>query len=186
MRLVCQPTRQQYEKIAEQGRPALKALTRKFALSIRGGNDQQVNPQAVIGEALAGPVREVLSPEQAARYRKELDERAAARKRTVLANLVAKVDRDLVLSAEQRDKLGKVLERHWKDGWDHLQMLFYAGQYYPPMPEQEITPILTEAQKTVWNGISKGNIRFGFNIGIMNGLEIQDEIWDDEPRDKGR
>ena len=37
------------------------------------------------------------------------------------------------------------------------------------------------AQKTVWRGIAKGNINFGFNLGFAQGVEIEDEVWDDDP-----
>ena len=55
-----------------------------------------------MAEALAKSVRAHLSPDQAARYQKEIDERAAAHKQAVVLNLVVMVDRALVLTSEQR------------------------------------------------------------------------------------
>lgn len=181
MRLVAQPTKQQYEKISADGEPVLKATIKKFAVHMRGGPGEQSDPRTPIADALAKSVQAALSPEQAARYQKELDQRAAARKRVVLLNLVAKVDKVLVLSIEQRDKLGKILDNKWTDSWDQTQMLMYVGQHFPPMPDTEILPILTESQKVVWRGIPKGNIRFGFNLGFVQGIEIEEEVWDDDP-----
>src|SRR5262245_50457026 len=36
MRIVCQPTRQQYEKIAAEGEAGLKEATKKYAVNMRG------------------------------------------------------------------------------------------------------------------------------------------------------
>jgi len=56
-----------------------------------------------------------------------------------------------------------------------------GGQYFPAMPDAKIEPILTEKQRTVWKGVNKNNIRFGINFGFARGVEIEDEVWDDEP-----
>src|SRR5207245_1580194 len=106
-----------------------------------------------IADAVAKLVRTTLSPEQAARYQEELGKRPAARKRAAVLNLVVHVDKVLVLTPEQRDKLGKILEKKWHDSWNSTQMLMYGDRFFPPMPDAEILPILTDAQKTVWRGI---------------------------------
>jgi hypothetical protein len=179
LRLVCQPTKPQYEKIAADTEPALKAATRDFALKMRQGRAiESFDPRTLLTDALAQAVRTTLSPEQAARYQEELDQRAAARKRFVLRNLVAKVDKVLLLTAEQRDKLGALLEDNWKESWNQPQMLMH-GHYFPPMPDVEMRLLLTEAQRNVWAGVQK-NVRFGFDLGIVQGIEIEDEVWDDD------
>ena len=49
MRTVCQPTKQQYEKIAADGEPALKATMAKFAKTWRRpGTDEQSDPRTPI------------------------------------------------------------------------------------------------------------------------------------------
>jgi hypothetical protein len=190
MRFVCQPTKQQYEKIAAEGETALKATVKKFAVNWRDLQQgrpsafEQSDPRAAIADALAKLVRATLSPEQAARYQKELDLRAEARKRVVLLNLVAKVDKVLVLTTEQRDKLREILEDNWKDSWNQTQMLMYGGQHFPSMPDLEIRLILTATQKNVWSDIPKGDIRFGFHLGFVQGIEIEEEVWDDEQPQK--
>src|SRR5438132_848754 len=108
MRLVSQPTKQQYEKISADGETALKATIRNFALQMNGlrqpraSAGEQSDPRPLIADALAKSARTILSREQAARYQKELHQRTAARKRVVVLNLVAKFDKVLVLTAEQR------------------------------------------------------------------------------------
>ena len=56
-------------------------------------------------------------------------------------------------------------------------MLMYGDDYFPTMPN--INSILTEAQKTVWGGIQKGTIGFGFNLGIDMSVDFDEESWDD-------
>jgi hypothetical protein len=188
MRVVCQPTKEQYDKIAADGEAALKATIKKFAGNMRGGivgiAANESDPREPIVEGLAKSVRATLAPEQAARYQKELDQRASARKRVILLNLVAKVDKVLVLTTEQRDKLVKILENKWPESWNQtqmLQVLTWGGSehFAQKMPDGEILPILTENQKTVWRGIPKEDVRFGFDIGFLQGIEIGDEVWDE-------
>jgi hypothetical protein len=179
MRLVCQPTKQQYEKISGEGEAALKATIRTFAFNVRKPAEPS-DPRTPIAEALVQSVRTTLSPEQAARYQRELDQRAAARKRAALLSLVAKVDKVLILTAEQRVKLSEILENNWNDAWNQTQLLMVGYQYFPAMPDSKIFPILRDIQEDVWRGIPKGNVRFGFNLGNVQGIEIEDEVWDDD------
>jgi hypothetical protein len=186
MRSVCQPTKQQFEKIAADGEPALKATIRKFAQETRNGSfNNQSDPRTPIADALVKVVRTNLSPEQAARYQKELDERIAARKRAAALNLVAQLDKALVLTPEQRAKLSKVLESKWNASWNDLQILMYGRQFFPRMPESEILPILTEAQTTVWRRMPKQSISFGGFNGLVQVIQLEEEVWDDvQPQKK--
>jgi hypothetical protein len=147
----------------------------------RGRFNRSLDPRIPIAEAVAKSVAKIVPAEQAARYQKEVDERDRSRKQTVVLNLVAKMDRILVLTVEQREKLTKILEKNWKGSWE-LQTLVYGGQYFPQMPDAEITPLLTESQKTVWRGVQKG-INFGFQAGMLPGLELGEEVWDNGPGD---
>jgi hypothetical protein len=185
MRIVCRPTKKQFEKIASDGDSALKATIKKFAKNMnRPIDNQQSNPRRMIANSLAELVRSTLSPEQAARYEKELDERALAQKRVWALTLVRMVDKILVLTANQRDKLTKILEKNWKDSWNQSQILMYGENYFPAMPDAEILPILTDNQKTVWRGVPKGTINFWFNAGMLT-IDIEDEVWDeDRPKEK--
>ena len=75
MRLVCQPTKEQYERIATDGNTALKALTKKLAASMRHGFVNESNdPRVPITEAISKSARTTLTPAQVARYQKELDQ----------------------------------------------------------------------------------------------------------------
>ncbi len=182
MRLVCQPTRPQFEKIAADTQVALTEAKKKLAASMRNGfvNDSG-DPRAMVAGAIEASVRAHLSSEQADRYHKELVARAAARKRTALLSLVAAVDKLLVLTPEQRGRLEEVLKNNWNESWNHTQLLFNLGHFFPQMPEDKILPLLTEAQKTVWRGIPNRGVRFGFDLGFAGGFAIDDEVWDEDP-----
>jgi hypothetical protein len=184
MRLVTGPTRQQYEKIAADSEPATKEALQKLVGAMVGRAADQSDPRTLIADAIAKSVRETLSPEQAARYQKELDLRAAAHKRLVVMNLVAMTDRVLVLRPDQREQLEKILADNWNESWNQTQMLTYGGQYFPQMPDAKINPILSDAQRAVWRAIPKANIRFGVNFGFVQGGQIEDEVWDDDPPKK--
>jgi hypothetical protein len=184
MRLVTEPTRQQYEKIAADSEPAVKDALKALVEGLQSGQGVQSDPRVPIAEAIAKAAQSTLSPEQATRYQKEIDLRIAARKRLVVLNLVSMIDRVLVLRPDQREKIGEILTGNWNEAWNQTQMLMYGGQYFPPMPDAKIDPILSDAQRTVWRGISKGNIRFGVNFGFMQGMAIEDEEWADNPPKK--
>jgi hypothetical protein len=181
MRLVCQPTRRQYDKIAADGEPALKATMSKFAATFhRPVADEQPDPRMLVAEALVKLAQTNLSPEQAARYRTELDQRTAAQKRIAVLSLVCKMDKLLILTPEQRRALGEVLQNNWNEAWNQPQWLTIGGQYFPSMPDDKILPVLTETQKNVWRDTPKGNIRFGFQLGMLPVMEMEEEVWDDD------
>ena len=62
-------------------------------------------------------------------------------------------------------KIGEVLAANWDNSWNQTQIFMYGGQYMPAMPDAKIVPLLSEPQRAVWRGISKGNVQFGINWG---------------------
>jgi hypothetical protein len=181
MRLTCQPSKQQFERIAADGEPALHAAIKEYVQRMTGrviGPRSQSDPRKPIVDALLKSVRAVLSPEQAARYQKELELRAAARKRMALRNLVAKLDKVLLLTPQQREQLSKILESHWTDSFNDVRMFQYGQLYFPKMPEQDIVPILTSDQKEVWNVLHKRVVNFGFYMSSPS-VDVGDEVWNE-------
>src|SRR5205807_2646200 len=141
----------QYDKIAADGDKALQETTKKcfgYWRGMRGGPavaEENPDPRTPVSEAIAKSAQANLPADQAARYRKELDVRAAARKRSTALGLVACVDKVLVLTKEQRDQVLEVLENNWNKAWDNPMWLMYGGQYFPQMPDAKILPLLTES-----------------------------------------
>jgi hypothetical protein len=142
------------------------------------------DPRKLITEGLSKSIKATLSAEQAARYQEELDKRIENRKQVALTNLVAKLDQDLVLTADQRGKLFQSLSKSWKDSWGQsLEMLFYGEHYFPSLPDNDVIPILNATQKEVWSGIPKqNNVFWGWNgMAFVQGAVMDDETWADEP-----
>jgi hypothetical protein len=185
VRMVCEPTKQQFEKIAADGEPALQTTIRRIAATWRRpvANDQS-DLRTLILEALAKSARSILSPAQSTRYQKEVDNRWAARKQMMVLNLVSDLDSILLLSADQRVRLGEILQNNWDDSWNKDRWLNRGSRFFPPMPDEKILPLLTETQKQVWRSLSKGNFRVGFNPGLLPGFELEEEVWNDKPVQK--
>ena len=68
-----------------------------------------LDPRRQIREGLAAAVKSQLSAELAARLQDEVAKRDASRKQLAVRNLVARLDHELVLSPDQRDKLAESL-----------------------------------------------------------------------------
>jgi hypothetical protein len=124
---------------------------------IRPGQEPQwPDPRKIISDELLKSVKTSLSPDQAKRYEAELEKRSAARKRAALLNLVAKLDKDLVLSADQRGKLSEALTANWKDEWgQQIEVFMYGDTYMPVLPDAQVLSVLTDKQKQIWKAIPK-------------------------------
>lgn len=191
LRVVCKLTKPQYQKAAADGEPALKATKQKFLGYWRDqqqgkwdrSDSSQADPRETLSAELVKALQKTLTPEQAAVYKKERDLRTAAQRRAVVRTLIVMMDRRLVLSTEQRDKIHEVLDKNWNDSW-YTFVVRFGGNYFPTMPDAKILPILNDDQKNIWNGIQKPNIRYGFyGLGIGNVGEFE-ETWDDDVPDK--
>ena len=187
MRLVTEPTRQEYEKIADLCDAGVKDAIRSLLVAQYTGNvGAWSDVRAPIAAVVARSVHATLSAEQAAKYDKELEQRTAARKKAVVENLVAMVDKAVVLNAEQRVKIGEVLANNWTESWNQNQLLVMLGRYFPTLPDAKLMPILTDAQRDIWRTIPKTNARWGFDLSNMPVVPIADEVWDGEPPPKKR
>ncbi len=192
VRIVCQPNKEQFQKLSIAGEAAMQGAVKEFVdvqkrimRGIRAGEQPGYpDPRKLITEGLSKSIKATLSAEQAARYQEELDKRTANRKQVALTNLVAKLDQDLVLTADQRGKLFEKLSASWKDAWGQsLEMLFYGEHYFPSLPDNDVVPILNATQKEVWNGTPKhNNVHWGWNgLAFVQGAVMEDETWTDEP-----
>jgi hypothetical protein len=188
IRTVCRPTKEQHQRIAATGDQAVKDTVKAFAEvqkkmmrgMVAGQQSTYPDPRKLIGDALAKSVKTTLSADQAARYQDELDKRAANRKRVALVNLVARLDHDLVLTAEQRDKLATALAGEWNDSWGQLELFQYGDHFHPNIPDNLVLPVLTETQKGVWRGANRNNgVFWGWaGLGFMQGVQFED-TWEE-------
>ncbi len=183
IRLVCQPSRQDFQKLSDDAKVAKQKAIRKLALSqqrggIVGQPPQARDPRHLIATQLAKVVRAHLSTEQAARYEAELQRREEALRQVAVLNIVAKLDKRLRLTADQRTDLQQVLADNWHDSWGQTQLMMYENGYFPHLPVNKILPVLNETQQKAWHGVYKaGNVFFGVNFGMVQGIEIEEEQW---------
>lgn len=183
IRKVCQPSDEQYQTIKAAGDQTLKTVVRRCAedqLRMQRGNAKEsgTDPRQEIAVELSKRVEEVLSVEQLRRYQRELEQRAAARKHAAMLALVAHLDKELVLSGEQRTRLKKSLEAKWNDAWSYsLEAMMYGAQYMPLVPDDVMTPVLNDKQQEIWRQTPKHrNMIWGFaGLGFVQPVDIEDE-----------
>lgn len=187
VRTICQPTAEQDKVIRVAGEVSLKQAVKTFAETqkklqqggFRAGQQPQFpDPRTLIAEGLTKSVEATLPADKAQKYRVELEKRAAARKRVGLLNLVARLDKDLVLTADQRQKLTAALSAHWQDAWvQQLELYLYGEQFFPILPDNQVEPILNDKQKQVWRAIPKNqNAIWGWaGMGFIQAVDIDVE-----------
>ncbi len=136
---------------------ALPQVVRRFALiqTWTGARDRRTDhlmaPRRLVGAAVARAVSQELHADQAAKYQREVARRGEYRKSVSIKAIVAAIDRRLVLSTEQRDRLALTLAQNWLDVWDKVipNSINGAGQL-PGIPDQHLVPLLTPAQVKAW------------------------------------
>jgi hypothetical protein len=183
----CNSTSEQKRQLKISSEVILTQTVVKFAelqkKMNQGGFDWNAphpDPRRHIQEAFAKDAKKYLTPEQVAIYEGEMIKRLENRKRASVLNVVARLDEELVLTAEQRTKLAAELTEKWKAAESQqLEIFLYGNNYFPNIPEQFITSSLTDKQKEVWRGIPKsGNIFFG--IGHIGNVVINGDLWNDD------
>jgi hypothetical protein len=192
MRTVCEPTKEQRLPIVRRSGGFLKETAKALAASQinpQPGGRSSPNYRSVLVEHLASAAKEHLTAEQYQKYRKELDARTADEKQAAIMNLVARLDQNLSLSGEQREKIGAALGEKWDESWSQNLEMFMrlADQYVPSIPDDRIVPFLDPTQRQLWSGLQKiGSINFGFSFAL-NGVPGNDDgplddDWPDEPK----
>ena len=160
VRAVCRPTPEQRQKLARAGELALRDAAAKYVDMMRRpmtpAQRADLDPRKQIREGLARAVKSILSAELSARLKEEAARREASRKQLAVRNLVARLDHDLVLSPDQRDKVAESLSSHYDDSWGQsLEMFMYDYQYLPPIADQHVAPFLNDTQQKVWRSTQK-------------------------------
>jgi hypothetical protein len=146
-----------------------------------GPQPQAPDPREGIQKGVGKIVETELSKEQIAAYFAECKQRTEFEKRVSVDNLVTKIDKELILSPEQREKITKSLNEHWDDKWARqVEMFMHGMDMWPNVPDQWIRPHLTATQQVAWGRIAKhhGNVFFG-------GMGVNGQVIDDIDLDEG-
>jgi len=144
----------------------------------------------LLADALDVVMKKDLTPQQWSKYRDERDKRDAYRKECTLRFLIGAVDRELFLSPEQRTRLQESLSSNWDTGWQlYVDYLLYGNQFFPMSIDNLLNPILSDAQKTVWQNVQKVDRFFGFG-GVWGGFgndsdELEEELGEERKKQPG-
>jgi hypothetical protein len=133
----------------------------------RGGVQHTTGPRESIQAAVVKLVKAELPDEQAAVYEEECRKRAEFQQKVAVENLIARIDAQLKLSPQQREKLAGSLTKHWDNSWaPQIEWFVHGMDAWPNVPDQWIRPYLTAAQQLAWGRLNKaaGHAFFGGNV----------------------
>ncbi len=160
-RNACDLTADQSQQIARRSGPIVEgaaAWAAKLELkpAQRGGirlatDPAPPNPIKFTRDIVLKIVKENTTPAQQARYQVELERRAAHQRQAAIQYLVARLDRILILSTDQRARLLQMFEKNWDDEWGAIvSIMDDDGASFPAIPHRLILPLLTPTQQKIW------------------------------------
>jgi hypothetical protein len=160
-RNACDLTDDQCQKIARRAGPIVEgaadwAAKLELKPAQRGGiwrNTDPVPPNAIklTRDILLKSMKEHTNLAQQIRYRAELAKRLAHQRLAAREMLIARIDRILILSSDQRAQLSRVLDANWDDEWGAIVDIQHDdGSPFPAIPYRLILPILHPNQQRVW------------------------------------
>jgi hypothetical protein len=150
--------------LSPAGRRAILEVGRKAVVTAAGGMAERqltgrlgrdpFDPRAEIRTPLAAAVAREATPAEVAGYREAVEQRESRRAAAARVVIVARVDRQLDLSARQREAVEAELQSRWQPDWiGELETRGVRINNYPPAPERvaaAILPHLDPAQLTLW------------------------------------
>ncbi len=187
VRNLCTLTKEQRIQIARDGERLLQELALECAEAQSGGSQAGVivirHPQESrnrLQACLVKSLKSHVSVEQADRYQAELTRRNAYFRRAALDNLVVKLDEDLALADEQREKISESLAAHWDEAWcSSFETVLNLNAYFPPIPDSYVVRFLTPKQRQIWD--ASANTRRTVQFGVSTrGLMEEDPLEDEE------
>lgn len=181
----CKLSEEQRRKLISKSNAWLDKFIRDYAKQggqpqmvgafIAGGRQQVADPRESIQAGVEKIVKTELPKEQADIYVEESKKRAEFARKVAVDNLVTRIDKELILSPEQREKLTLSLTEHWDKNWaPQLEMFMHGMDMWPNVPDQWIRPHLTAAQHVAWGRLNKnhGHVFFG-------GMGVEGQVIDD-------
>lgn len=144
-------------EILAAGRQAVGRTALEFAARQMNGNldRRQFDPRQSIRAPLAALVKQHAAAEEFAAYEREQALRQTRREAAARIRIVAKLDRQLDLSAAQREAIAADLERNWESSWireldDQGGMVINNYRPAPDFAHASIAPHLDAAQRAEW------------------------------------
>lgn len=144
-------------EILAAGRQAVSRTALEFAARQMNGNldRREFDPRRSIRSPLAALVKQHAPAGEFSAYERELALRQKRRDAAARIRIVAKLDRQLDLSAAQRDAIAADLERNWQPSWiceldDQGGMMINNYRPAPDYADASIAPHLDAAQRGEW------------------------------------
>ena len=176
---VCNCTRAQFLLIQDDA----KLTTQRALLGIvnyqmsieqgwNGKPPKQPEAETTLEIGMLQSVETHLSAVQTAAYRTEIEARQSFRKLADAEIIVAALDKDLHLTAEQRAEIVSPIQDAWKASWkQNIQLLENNGnRYMPVLPKTEIKKFLTSKQKSAFLSVGQyGSSFFGMQVDLPQG-----------------
>lgn len=133
-------------------------------------NNIPLDTRSSIRLAISKSADSILPAEKLASYKSEVEKRDLSRKRASIQMIVARIDRDLSFTTEQREKLTEVLIKSLNSTEYNApeEIMLSNQQQIPPLPPKLIEPLLTESQKTAWRRLPKSRNQYNFDEMMMN------------------
>ena len=186
---VCEPTEDQMTKIvaaAKEAHLAMASLVKpqNAVQAIRAqvmfmgpqGERMSINPYHRVREDMAKLLEPLVSPEQYAKYVEEARLRDEYERDAAVGIVLGMIDAKLALSADQRKAIYEKLMEEWKDiDLQWLQNYRNNPQYMPQMPDELISPVLTERQKELWIAATLQKVTMYANLGQGNPAGFTEE-----------
>ena len=177
----CRPNPEQRNEIRKAAEKAFEGAGEKWVdiqvQKKRGGNGQTPNIKEEVQQAITATVNRLLPADAAAAYKTEVDARIEHRKKTTIQNLVSWVDRNVILSAEQRQKLTAQMAKHWNPNWGNsLEYMQWVDNVFPNMPAECLESVLNDNQKKVWAEVKnmERSEFWGVGFGYFNAQLLLD------------
>lgn len=144
-------------------------------IRIGGVNAAVSEPRKRIRDAIDAALAETLAEEPLKTYRAESARRSEFRRRAAINYVVARLDRTLYLTPEQRQEVTRSLTDNWQDSWESWPLMqVYGDQYFPVVPDQYIIRPLKPDQVSVWRGLQKIQIS---SLNSIQGNVVEDDGW---------
>ncbi len=191
LRTTAGATPQQVADVVSGCEKAIQEIKRTAVVEVpeRAANRAQARPSTdddgLIRDAVARSAKERLPADQFARFARELDRRAEDRKRTAVNQLLAAIDRNLLLSHAQRIALRDDLLASWHNTWfESADTLFEENLLLPNLPDRYVLRSLTDAQRTFWRTSPKSvNTSAASCAAAFANLFSQNIVWEElEPK----
>ena len=145
------------------------------------------NPRDTIRTEIKKSSKSVMSQDQFEKYERALVEWTETKRRAAIDGAVAIIDHRLYLAQKQREQITNSFVEGWHDGWENWQVMSmtFGDQYFPALPQQLVTPFLTDEQKVVWKSIPRNNFEFW---GGGQAIEFNEDGWwgPDPAREEGK